>query len=117
MAATVPGGARADADAAGRCGRTGAVSDVLGQQPGEVLVVLGNEHEEVGRIRTTRAEICNFADVPDEFALAEAEGDLSGDDFRASHRDYWSRQGIEIKDDTKVVLMYFEVVESRFQQS
>lgn len=87
------------------------------EQPGEVLVVLGNEHEEVGRIRTTRAEICNFADVPDEFALAEAEGDLSGDDFRASHRDYWSRQGIEIKDDTKVVLMYFEVVESRFQQS
>ena len=77
---------------------------------GEVLVVLGNQGEEVGRIKVTRVEISNFADVPDEFALAEAEGDLSGDDFRQSHRAYWEALGVEVRDDTKVVLVYFDLI-------
>ena len=77
---------------------------------GEVLVVLGNQGEEVGRIKVTRVEISNFADVPDEFALAEAEGDLSGDDFRQSHLEYWEALGVEVRDDTKVVLVYFDLI-------
>ena len=80
------------------------------EQVGEVLVVLGNESEEVARIRTTKVEVTTFAEVPDEFALAEAEGDLDAADFRASHRNYWTRAGYEITDDTKVVLMYFELL-------
>lgn len=80
------------------------------EQVGEVLVVLGNEFEEVARIRTTKVEVTSFAEVPDEFALAEAEGDLDAADFRASHRNYWTRAGYEITDDTKVVLMYFELL-------
>ncbi len=78
---------------------------------GEILVVLGNESEEVGRIRVTRAEITTFAQVPDEFALAEAEGDLSAADFRASHLAFWEAAGISVQDDTEVVLMYFELVD------
>ena len=77
---------------------------------GEVLVVLGNDFEEVGRIRATRVEVTTFAEVPDEFALAEAEGDLNAADFRASHLEFWSRAGCEIKDDTKVVLLYFDLL-------
>ena len=77
---------------------------------GEVLVVLGNDFEEVGRIRATRVEVTTFAEVPDEFALAEAEGDLNAADFRASHRAFWGANGFEVKDDTKVVLLYFELL-------
>lgn len=77
---------------------------------GEVLVVLDNDSKEVGRIRATRVERTTFAEVPDEFALAEAEGDLNAADFRASHLAYWTRAGYEIHDDTPLVLLYFEVV-------
>ncbi|MFM2321842.1 MAG: hypothetical protein RL612_989 [Actinomycetota bacterium] len=80
------------------------------EQLGEVLVVLDNDFQEAGRIRATRVEVTTFAEVPDEFALAEAEGDLNAADFRASHRDFWTRAGYEIRDDTKVVLLYFDLL-------
>ena len=80
------------------------------EQVGEVLVVLGNDLEEVGRIRATKVVLTTFAEVPDEFALAEAEGDLNAADFRASHMDFWTRAGYEITDDTRVVLLYFELL-------
>ena len=80
------------------------------EEIGEVLVVLGNDSEEVGRIRATKVELTTFAEVPDEFAIAEAEGDLNAADFRASHMDFWTRCGYEIRDDTKVVLLYFDLV-------
>ena len=78
---------------------------------GEKLAVLDNEGRQIATIQATRVEVTRFADVPTEFALAEAEGDLSGDDFRASHYSYWSKLGLEIKDDTEIVLLYFELVE------
>ena len=77
---------------------------------GEILVVLGNDGEERGRIQCTRVEVMNFEDVPDEFALAEAEGDLSGDDFRDSHYKFWTACGYDVRPDTKVVTMYFELL-------
>ena len=49
-------------------------------------------------------------DVPDEFALAEGEGDLSGEDFKRSHLRYWSNLGLKIDGDTEIVLLYFELV-------
>ena len=52
-----------------------------------------------------------FAEVPDEFALAEAEGDLNGDDFRKSHFAFWSKLGLPIKDETEIVLVYFDLIE------
>jgi uncharacterized protein YhfF len=51
-----------------------------------------------------------FKDVPDEFALAEAEGDLDAADFRASHIAYWTRVGETITDDTLVVTVYFDLL-------
>ena len=38
--------------------------------------VVDNDGKHVGTMKVTRAEIMRFADVPDEFALAEAEGDI-----------------------------------------
>jgi uncharacterized protein YhfF len=78
---------------------------------GEKLAVLDNDNQHVATIQATRVEIKRFADVPTEFALAEAEGDLSGDDFRESHFAFWSKLGLDIQDDTKIVLMYFDLIE------
>lgn len=78
---------------------------------GEILVVVGNENEPLGKIRITRVEIVRFDEVSDEFALAEAEGDLSGDDFRVSHRAFWEACGYGVNPDSQVVCAWFELVE------
>ena len=78
---------------------------------GEKLAVLDNENRHIATIQASRVEVKRFADVPTEFALAEAEGDLSGDDFRASHFAFWSKLGLDIKDETEIVLVYFDLIE------
>jgi len=77
---------------------------------GEKLAVLNSAGQHVATIQATKVEVVRFADVPDEFALAEGEGDLLGDDFRASHSRYWSKLGLAITDDTQIVLLYFELI-------
>jgi len=84
---------------------------------GERLAVLDDNDRHVGTIQVTKVELRPFADVPDEFARAEGEGDLSGDDFRASHLAYWSHMGLPINDSTELVLMYFELTEKYIGQS
>ena len=76
---------------------------------GEKLAVIDNQNKHVATIEATRVEVKRFADVPTEFALAEAEGDLNGDDFRESHRRYWQSTGIQILDETRVVTLYFDL--------
>jgi uncharacterized protein YhfF len=78
---------------------------------GEKFAVVGNDHEHVANIQITRVEISSFADVPDEFALAEAEGDLTGDDFRQSHFKFWTDCSYEINDESKIVMPYFKLLE------
>jgi uncharacterized protein YhfF len=77
---------------------------------GELLAMVDDSGAHVGTLRVTRAEVVRFGDVPDEFALAEAEGDLSAEDFRASHRAYWSKLGEQVDDDTLVVTVYFDLL-------
>jgi len=79
---------------------------------GERLAVLSSDGIHVATIEATRVEVVNFADVPAEFALAEGEGDLSGDDFRESHLRFWSSVGLTILPSTQIVLLYFKLVES-----
>jgi uncharacterized protein YhfF len=77
---------------------------------GERLVVVDNAGARVAVIEVTRVDVVRFADVPDDFALAEGEGDLSGDDFRASHSRYWVRLGMPVNEDTEVVLVRFRLI-------
>lgn len=77
---------------------------------GECLAMVGNDGSHLATLRVTRTEITRFIDVPDEFALAEAEGDLNAADFRASHHAYWTGVGESITDDTLVVQVYFELL-------
>lgn len=77
---------------------------------GELLAMLDNDGRHVGTLRVTRAEVLRFADVPDGFALAEAEGDIDAADFRASHLAYWTKAGETVDDDTPVVTVYFDLL-------
>ena len=76
---------------------------------GERLVILDNDQKQIGIIKVTRVEVLEFKDVPTEFALAEDEGDLSGDDFRRSHLKFWNSVGVDVKPETKVVTVYFDL--------
>ena len=82
---------------------------------GECLAMLDNDNQHVATLRVTRVEVSRFIEVPDEFALAEAEGDLNAADFRASHNDYWSRIGETITDETQIVQVYFELLTHRLR--
>ena len=77
---------------------------------GELLAMVDNDGKHVGTLEVTRAKIVRFVDVPDEFALAEAEGDLDASDFRASHLAFWTRVGETVTDDTLVVTVYFNLL-------
>lgn len=72
--------------------------------------MVDNSGAHVGTLKVTRVEVVRFADVPDEFALAEAEGDLNAADFRASHLEYWTNVGEHVDDDTLVVTVYFDLL-------
>ena len=78
---------------------------------GEIFILVGDDNEPVGKIQVTRVDVVRFDEVPDEFALAEAEGDLTGDDFRKSHREFWEGCGYEVKPESMVVCMYFDLIE------
>jgi uncharacterized protein YhfF len=59
-------------------GTPGAMRDRLND-----LII--NYQKQIGIIKVTKVEASEFKDMPTEYALAEAEGDLSGDDFRQIH--------------------------------
>jgi uncharacterized protein YhfF len=85
------------------------------EQPGECLAMLDDDGRHAATVRIERADLVRFADVPDDFALAEGEGDLSAADFRASHRAHWEGVGERIDDDTQVVLVRFSVLRHRLR--
>jgi uncharacterized protein YhfF len=82
---------------------------------GESLAMVDNDMRHVATLQVTRVDISRFADVPDEFALAEAEGDLNAADFRASHSEYWTKAGETITDDTMINQIYFALLTHRLR--
>lgn len=78
---------------------------------GERLAMLDSNGVQVATLMVTRAELVRFGDVTDEFAIAEGEGDFTGDEFRAGYIPGWLAMGYEINDDTIVTNVYFELVE------
>ena len=82
---------------------------------GECLAMVDNDGDHVATLQVTRVEITRFADVPDEFALAEAEGDLNAADFRASHMEYWTKVGETVTDDTMINQIYFTLLTHRLR--
>ena len=82
---------------------------------GECLSMVNTDGNHVATLQVTRVDTTRFADVPDEFALAEAEGDLSAADFRASHFEYWTKAGESITDDTMINQIYFTLLTHRLR--
>ena len=82
---------------------------------GECLSMVNTDLHHVATLQVTRVEITRFADVSDEFALAEAEGDLNAADFRASHIEYWTKTGETITDDTMINQIYFTLLSHRLR--
>jgi uncharacterized protein YhfF len=76
----------------------------------ELLAIVDDDLNHVATVRVTKVEVSRFADVPDEFPLAEAEGDLDAADFRASHFESWTAAGKVISDDTMIVQLYFDLL-------
>ena len=77
---------------------------------GERLVVVDDEGRRVATVCATKVVVSRFADVPDEFALAEAEGDLDAAEFRAGHSKFWASVGSPVSDDTLIVQLYFDLL-------
>ncbi len=77
---------------------------------GECLAMVDNNGDHVGTLQVTRVEVLRFIDVPDEFALAEAEGDLNAEDFRRSHLAFWTRVGESVDNETPIVTIYFNLL-------
>jgi len=75
-----------------------------------------NDGVHIATIQVTRVEVVRFADAPDEVALAEAEGDLNADQFRASHLAFWSQLGYEIEANTLIVMVFFDLIEDLRKQ-
>ena len=78
---------------------------------GEKLAMLDSHGNHVATLLVTRAELVRFADVSDEFAIAEGEGDLTGDEYRAGYKPMWLEMGYEVTDDTLVATVYFDLLE------
>ena len=82
---------------------------------GECLSMVNTDGNHVATLQVTRVDVTRFADVPDEFALAEAEGDLNAADFRASHMKYWTKVGETVTDDTMINQIYFTLLTHRLR--
>lgn len=79
---------------------------------GERLAMLDSAGNHVATLLITRAEVLRFADVPDEFAIAEGEGDHDADEFRAGYLQDWTAAGHVVTDDTLVTNVYFDLIEN-----
>lgn len=99
----------------------GLLSDYLDEnepweQVGERLVLVDDTLNAVGLIEITRVEPTTFAEVTWAFAEAEGEGFADLEDWRKQHREFWSRSGRKVTDETPVLCIYFILlVASRYQ--
>ena len=63
-------------------------------QPGDLSVVLDGHGDPLCVIRTTTVEVRRFADVDEEFAWEEGEGDRSLDHWRTVHQSFFAAEGL-----------------------
>lgn len=60
-------------------------------EPGQILIALHHDGRPALVYEVTGVTQCAFADIPEDFALAEGEGDFA--EWRAGHIDYFTRNG------------------------
>ncbi|RSM96498.1 ASCH domain-containing protein [Nonomuraea sp. WAC 01424] len=77
---------------------------------GEHLILVNDAGEKAATIEITSVELVPFAEVPWEFAEAEGEGYTSIEDWRETHRRYWSSQGYEVTDASPIVCLHYRLL-------
>lgn len=86
-------------------------------RPGDLAVVTNWAGEAQAIIRTSAVEIKRFADVDEDFARAEGEGDGTLAWWREAHRAYYQRvlagSGHAAGDDLEIVCEHFEPLFTR----
>lgn len=78
---------------------------------GERLALLDDDGRRLATVEVTDVDLVRFVEVPWDFAAAEGEGDADLEEWRAGHRRFWDEAGTPVDDDTRVVLLRFELVE------
>ncbi len=79
---------------------------------GDLSILLDGAGQPRALIRNLKVEVIPFGEVTAAQAAAEGEGDRTLESWRDGHRDFWSRAGYEIDDDSTVVWENFQVVYS-----
>jgi uncharacterized protein YhfF len=79
-------------------------------QPGDHSVILDGEGHPICIIRTTSVEVRPYAEVDDDYAWDEGEGDRSLADWRRGHERYFADVGTPIDPSTPLVLERFAKV-------
>jgi molybdopterin-guanine dinucleotide biosynthesis protein A len=77
---------------------------------GDLSVILDGAGAPLCVIRTTDVETRRFADVDEEFAWTEGEGDRSLTYWRKAHIEFFASQGVDVSDGDEVVLERFELL-------
>jgi uncharacterized protein YhfF len=90
--------------------------DYLGEhesidEVGERQALLDDDGDVIAVVEITRVETHRFVDVPWEFADAEGEDFRSIEHWCDGRASYYAQQGIEIDDDTRVVCVWFRVID------
>lgn len=77
---------------------------------GDYSVVLDGKGDPLCIIHTTHVEMRSFGEVDAEFAWTEGEGDRTLEWWRQAHIWFFDRLGIELNEQTMMVLERFDLV-------
>ncbi|MBK4215835.1 ASCH domain-containing protein [Paracoccus caeni] len=99
--------------AGGKTATCGALRDYQAEgepvpQPGDLRIAEDWNGEPALVYEVTEVTIRRFADVPEDFALAEGEGSFA--DWQQGHRDFFARNG-GFSDDLELVCERFRLIE------
>lgn len=83
---------------------------------GQYAVILNSDEEPKAIIEITHVDVMPMNEVPEAFAKAEGEGDLSYDYWYKSHQEFFTAElkpyGLEFKEDMLLVCERFKLVYS-----
>ena len=80
---------------------------------GDLSIILDGQGTPTALIKTTEVCVQPFSEVSLNQSAAEGEGDCTLENWRATHRQLWTRDGHEFEDETLVVWESFKVLYRR----
>ncbi|MFD2630158.1 ASCH domain-containing protein [Oceanobacillus kapialis] len=80
-------------------------------------IILNAKNEPVAIIKTVKVDIMPMNEVPEEFAIAEGEGDGTYHYWKTAHKKFFTEQlqkvGLAFKEDMLLVCERFELVDAK----